>query len=154
MATTFLGLGSNLGNKEENLAVAIEKIGACEGVRVVKKSSFYKSKPVGGPPQPDFANGVIEVETDIGPQALLRDFKKIELEIGRGPGGVKWGPRLIDIDILLYDDMITKDEDLIIPHRYMHERIFVLGPMCEISPETKHPILKKTVCELLSGLIL
>ncbi len=146
-----MGLGSNLDDREIHLVGAINRIDECKGIRVVNKSGFYETKPVGGPPQPDFINCVLELETEDGPRELLKEFKEIEFELGRRPG-VRWGPRIIDIDILLYGSDIIRDDDLKIPHENMHERFFVLEPLCEISPDFKHPILKKTIHELLEEL--
>ncbi len=151
MTKVYVGLGSNLGNKGKNLANAIARIDACGGICVRRRSGFYETKPVGGPPQPDYLNSVIELETDVEPQALLKEFKKIEVEAGRSPG-VRWGPRIIDLDILLYGDMILSDDNLKIPHERMHERVFVLEPLCEISPDFRHPVLRKKISELLKEL--
>ncbi len=117
----------------------------------MNKSSFYETKPVGGPPQPDYVNCVIELDTETEPQSLLEEFKGIELELGRKPG-TRWGPRVIDIDILLYGNKVINDSNLKIPHESMHKRIFVLEPLCEISPDFKHPVLRKTIFELLKDL--
>ena len=91
------------------------------------------------------------METEIGPQTLLKEFKKIERELGRKPG-VRWGPRIVDLDILLYGDRIVNDHNLKIPHERMHERAFVLEPLCEISPDIKHPVLRVNISELLEKL--
>lgn len=151
MTKVYVGLGSNLGNKRENLVNAINRIDAHDEIHVKDKSSFYETAPVGGPPQPDYVNCVIELETEVGPQALLKEFKKIEKALGRKPG-VKWGPRTVDLDILLYGDRIVNDLNLKIPHERMHERAFVLEPLCEISPDIKHPVLRVNISELLEKL--
>ena len=151
MTKVYAGLGSNLGNREANLFRAITRIDACKDICVKGESEFYETKPVGGPPQPDYVNCVIELETEIEPQALLNEFKKIEVELGRKPG-VRWGPRIIDLDILLYGDRVVNDNNLKIPHESMHKRIFVLEPLCEMSPDIKHPLLKKNIAELLKEL--
>ncbi|MFQ5965730.1 MAG: 2-amino-4-hydroxy-6-hydroxymethyldihydropteridine diphosphokinase [Candidatus Scalinduaceae bacterium] len=151
MAKVYVGLGSNLGNREKNLVSAITKINACKGIHVVNKSGFYKTKPIGGPAQPDYVNCVLELDTDITPQKLLEKCKRIESELGR-TRGVRWGPRVIDIDILLYGSKVVNDHNLKIPHENMHTRIFVLEPLYEISPDLKHPILKKTIFELMKEL--
>ncbi len=148
MTKVYVSLGSNLGNKRENLLYAISKIDAYEGICVIDKSGFYETAPVGGPPQPDYINCAIELETEIEPQKLLKEFKRIEGELGRKPG-VRWGPRILDLDILLYGDSIVSDNNLKIPHERMHERVFVLEPLCEISPDIKHPVLKASISELL-----
>jgi 2-amino-4-hydroxy-6-hydroxymethyldihydropteridine diphosphokinase len=147
MTKVYAGLGSNLGNKRENIIRAIDRIDAYEGICVREKSGFYDTSPVGGPPQPDYVNCVIELETEVEPQTLLKEFKKIEIEQGRR-SGVRWGPRVVDLDILLYGDIIVNDHNLKIPHERMHERVFVLEPLCEISPDIKHPVSGKSISEL------
>ena len=151
MTKVYIGLGSNLGNREENLVSAISRIDAYDELCIISKSGFHETKPVGGPPQPDYVNCVIELETEIEPQTLLGMFKKIEIELGR-KSGVRWGPRIIDLDILLYGDRVVNDHNLKIPHERMHERIFVLEPLCEISPDITHPVLRKNISELLKEL--
>lgn len=151
MRKVYVGLGSNLGNRKKYLVSAIDRIDSCREICVVNKSSFYETKPVGGPPQPDYVNCVIELDTETEPQSLLEEFKGIELELGRKPG-TRWGPRVIDIDILLYGNKVINDSNLKIPHESMHKRIFVLEPLCEISPDFKHPVLRKTIFELLKDL--
>ena len=151
MTKVYAGLGSNLGNKRENILRAIDRIDAYEEICVKEKSGFYDTAPVGGPPQPDYVNCVIGLETEIEPQTLLKEFKKIEIELGRKPG-VRWGPRVVDLDILLYGDRILNDRSLKIPHERMHERVFVLEPLCEISPDIKHPVSGISISELLEKL--
>ncbi len=146
-----MGLGSNLGDRKKYLVSAIARIDSCKEICVVSESSFYETKPIGGPSQPDYVNCVIELDTEIEPQSLLQEFKRIELELGR-KSGVRWGPRIIDIYILLYGDKIISDSNLKIPHESMHERIFVLEPLCEISPDFKHPVSGKTIIDLLQEL--
>ena len=146
-----MGLGSNLGDRKKYMVSAIARIDSCKDICVVSESGFYETKPVGGPSQPDYVNCVIELDTEIEPQSLLQEFKRIELELGR-TSGVRWGSRVIDIDILLYRDTIISDSNLKIPHESMHERIFVLEPLCEISPGFKHPVSGKTIIDLLKEL--
>jgi 2-amino-4-hydroxy-6-hydroxymethyldihydropteridine pyrophosphokinase len=151
MTKVYAGLGSNLGDKRENITRAIGRIDAYEDICIKEKSGFYDTAPVGGPPQPDYVNCVIEMQTEIGPQTLLKEFKKIEVELGRKPG-VRWGSRVVDLDILLYGDRIISDHNLKIPHERMHERVFVLEPLCEISPDIKHPVSGISFSELLEKL--
>ncbi len=151
MTKVYAGLGSNLGNREANLVRAIARIDACEGICVKGESCFHDTTPVGGPPQSDYLNCVIVLETEIEPQALLQEFKRIETELGR-KSGVRWGPRIIDLDILLYGDRVINDHNLKIPHERMHERVFVLEPLCEISPDIRHPVLRRNISELLEEL--
>ena len=151
MTKVYVGLGSNLGNKRENITRAIGRIDAYEEICIKEKSGFYDTAPVGGPPQPDYVNCVIGLETEVEPQTLLKEFKEIEIEQGR-MSGVKWGPRVVDLDILLYGDRIVNDHNLKIPHERMHERVFVLEPLCEISPDIKHPVSGISISELLEKL--
>jgi len=151
MTKVYAGLGSNLGNKRENIIRAIDRIDAYEGICVREKSGFYDTSPVGGPPQPDYVNCVIGLETEVEPKTLLKEFKEIEIEQGRR-SGVKLGPRVVDLDILLYGDRIVNDHNLKIPHERMHERVFVLEPLCEISPDIKHPVSGISISELLEKL--
>ncbi len=147
MATAYIGIGSNIGNREDNCKNAI-KLLIEYGVRVLKLSSKIETKPWGMSDQPDFINMAIRVETAKEPLELLDILKNIETDIGRRPGP-RWGPRVIDLDILLYEDQTVKTSHLEIPHPRMCERAFVLEPLCEIAPEALHPILNKSVRELL-----
>ena len=115
-----------------------------------KQSSMYETKPWGLTDQPDFVNMAVEAETDLAPIELLEMLKKIEKDMGRRDT-IRWGPRIIDLDILLYDDIILKTDSLTIPHPLMHEREFVLGPLSEIAGDLIHPVLKKSIGDLLKG---
>ena len=115
--------------------------------KIVKKSSLYNVKAWGKTDQADFLNAVCLVETNKTPQDVLQILIEIEQENGR-ERLIKWGPRTLDLDLLLYDDLILETEDLIIPHPFMHQRDFVLIPLAEISPLTMHPVLKKNILEL------
>ncbi len=148
MAIAYIGIGSNLGNREENCLRAIELLEK-RGIVVKKRSSMYETEPWGVKEQPRFINMAIEVETDIGPGELLRILKDVEKEIGREET-FRWGPRVVDLDILLYEDLILKEPDLEIPHPLMHERDFVLRPLCEIAPDKEHPQMRSTIKELLN----
>lgn len=149
-ALVYLGIGSNLGQREENCLKAIELLGK-KGIIIIKRSSLYRTEPWGVREQPDFINMVVEAETELSPDDLLRVIKEIEREMGRVET-FRWGPRIIDIDILLYNDMVYEGPELRIPHPLMHEREFVLIPLCEIAPEKIHPVLKRTMNELRQGL--
>jgi 2-amino-4-hydroxy-6-hydroxymethyldihydropteridine diphosphokinase len=151
MAKVYIGIGSNIGKREYNCKKAIQKIEG-KGIRVKKISSMYETKPWGFKEQPLFINMVIEVETEINPYELLKILKQIETEMGRKET-IRWGPRIIDLDILLYNNEIIDREDLKIPHPFLHQRDFVLLPLSEIAPETIHPILKKTIKQLKEELI-
>ena len=151
MATVYLGIGSNIGNREENCAEAARRLNSVGELSVEKSSSLYETKPVGGPEQRDFINGVLEVETDIPSGKFLDTIKAVEKTMGREPAG-KDHPRIIDIDILLYGSEVVETDELVIPHPRMHTRHFVLKGLAEIAPEVVHPVLQKTVRELQDGL--
>ena len=147
----YIAIGSNLGNKEENLNNSIEEIESHKAIKVTNISNFIETEPVGYLEQDKFLNGAIEVKTLLTPKQLIRYLLHIELELKR-ERIVKWGPRTIDLDVLLYDDIITFDEEIIIPHPRMHERFFVLKPLSEIAPFVVHPLLKKRIINLLEEL--
>ena len=136
--TAYLGIGTNLGDKKANLRAAVMLLDSDESVKVVAASSLYSTKPVGVEDQPDFINAVIAVKTTLQPADLLKLCNNIELQLGR-VRTIRWGPRVIDIDILLYNDAIIRDNDLIIPHSHMMERVFVLIPLAEIAPDVILP---------------
>lgn len=146
MATVYFGLGTNLGDKERNLRLAIDKIEERIG-RVISQSAFYASEPWGFESTNSFLNAVICAETLISPLQLMEETQKIEKEIGRNKKSVDglYSDRVIDIDILLYDDLILSTENLTIPHPLMTERLFVMKPLCEIAPELVIPETGKTV---------
>jgi 2-amino-4-hydroxy-6-hydroxymethyldihydropteridine diphosphokinase len=150
MSTVFIGIGSNLGSREENCDRAIRHL-VKNGIRVTKRSSMIETEPWGVKDQPKFVNMAVEIETGLKPDALLRLLKKIEVEVGRLPAS-HWGPRIIDLDILLYDDIVMRSSDLEIPHPLMSERIFVLKPLAEIAPDKIHPVLGKSIKDLLKEL--
>lgn len=130
----FLGLGSNLGDREENLRAALRKIAALPGTEVVRVSAFRETPPWGVAEQPDFLNAVAEVRTELSPEALLRAAQAIERELGRTPT-FRWGPRRIDIDLLLYGDRRIDLPHLKLPHPHLLDRPFVREPLEEIAPE-------------------
>lgn len=150
MPIVYIGIGSNLGNREKNCAHAIELLKK-KGVIVNKSSSLYKTEPWGIKDQPEFINMAIEIETDLKPYELLAVLKKVEAEIGRKKS-YKWGPRPIDLDILLFSNIIIDEDNLKIPHPLMHEREFVLRPLQEIAPDLIHPLFRMKVSELLRQL--
>ena len=133
METVYLGLGSNLGNREENLRVARQRIDQLPGVFLTCVSSLYETSPWGIKDQTDFLNQVVQVITELSPQEVLRACQQIESDLGR-KREIRWGPRNIDIDILLYGVKVLVEEDLIIPHPYLTERAFVLVPLIELAP--------------------
>jgi len=135
--SVFLAFGSNMGDRAANLQRAVDLL-ADHGVTVRLSSRVYETDPVGGPPQPDYLNAVIEVETTLPPRALLEACLQIEREMGR-TRGERWGPRVIDVDVLTYGDDEIDEPGLQIPHPRMHERGFVLAPLLELSADPKLP---------------
>lgn len=148
MAIIHLGIGSNLGGRESNCRRAIDLLNA-NRVIVQVESSMLETEPWGIADQPKFINMCIRAITDHGPRELLKIIKNIESDMGRPRDERRWGPRVIDIDILLYDDLVMNEPDLIIPHPLMLERPFVLGPLNEIAADVIHPVIKKKIAELL-----
>jgi len=146
----FIALGTNLGDRKENLNQAISKIEETGNV-VVLKSYIYETKPYGVKEQPDFYNAVIGVLTPYKPLALLNVLKSIEAEMGR-KDTKKWGPRIIDLDIILYGDIVLDDERLTLPHPDFRNRDFVLRPLKEIARMIVDPISEKTIGELYNAL--
>lgn len=145
----FIGLGTNLGNKQENIFTAMKYLNERVGM-VIVHSSFYTTKPVGFSSDNDFINTTCLVMTSLPPLELLSVTKEIEKEMGRdtkSKGGI-YNDRIIDIDILLYDDLILEDEALTLPHPHLHERSFVLDPLVEIAGQYIHPVLNKTISQL------
>lgn len=150
MHKVYLLLGSNLGDREKNINDAINEL-QVSGIIISKKSSLYNTPPWGYTEQPDFLNQAIECLTSLEPFELLKEIKKIERKLGREKT-VRYGPRIIDIDIIFFDDLIFKSDELTIPHHLMHKRDFVLKPLCEIAPDFVHPELKLSVKNLLEKL--
>ena len=148
MSRVFIGVGTNQGNRLEQISRAVKALGALDRVRLVQMAMIMETDPVGGPPQDPYLNTVAELDTTLTPHALLAALQGIERQLGRVPSAERWGPRPIDLDVLLYDDRVIRDTHLSIPHPRMHERRFVLEPLAQLAPDAVHPVLKQTIAEL------
>lgn len=146
--TTYIAFGSNIGDSETYLNEAVEKIGQIPTCTVEKVSSYLVTEPYGVTDQPDFLNACLKMRTLLYPEELLKELNRIEKEAGR-ERIIHWGPRTLDLDILLYDDIVLEEDNLCIPHVEMHKRSFVLEPLAEIAPYKRHPVYGKTVREML-----
>ena len=147
----YISIGSNIGDKEENIKASIKKIEEIKEAKVTKVSSIIETEPWGYENQDVFNNAAIEVETFLEPKELMSNLLNIEKEMKR-ERIIKWGPRIIDLDIVLFDDYVTSDDYVTIPHPRMEEREFVLKPLCEIAPNLIHPLKSERIFRLLSNL--
>lgn len=147
MSVLFLGLGTNLGDRQQNLQRAVNALTA--GMRITAVSPIFETPPWGPTDQPTFYNCCLAAETDLTPQQLLSFIKEIENELGRIPT-YRWGPRLIDIDLLFYDDIILEEDNLTVPHLRIAERAFVLAPLAAIAPDFIHPQTGQSMQALLA----
>jgi 2-amino-4-hydroxy-6-hydroxymethyldihydropteridine diphosphokinase len=145
MPIAYLGLGSNLGDRRANLTTAAAAM--APAAVVLRSSSIYQTEPWGYLEQPAFLNQVLEVETSLSPVDLLAALKRMEAGLGR-QATFRYGPRLIDLDILLYDQLVLHQPDLVIPHAQLAERAFVLVPLAELAPNLMHPLLGVSMAEL------
>ncbi len=146
----LLSLGGNIGDRLARLREAISMLARCEGVRLIAVSSCYETEPIGVVGQSAFLNLAVEIETAFAPLELLNMVKGIERDIGRKPS-MRWGPRMIDIDIILWDERVVESEVLSIPHPAFRQRLFVLTPLAEIAPDAVDPVSGKTVTALASS---
>ena len=152
MNKVVLGLGSNIGNREENLLQCIDLVNQNDFLEVTRVSKFRETKPVSRVSQPDFLNGAILIETLLSPREVFAWTVDVEKQMGRTLKG-NHDPRIIDIDVLMYGDTILSQDDLTIPHALMHERGFVLEPLVDIVPDMIHPVLRESVTDLFSKVV-
>jgi 2-amino-4-hydroxy-6-hydroxymethyldihydropteridine diphosphokinase len=147
----YLGLGANLDDPRQQLQEALERLNNADEVEVTRVSTFYRNPPLGPANQPWYVNAVARVRTRLGPEELLHLLQQIETAMGR-VRGERWGSRVIDLDLLLYNGEVIFTPDLVVPHPEMHLRIFVLTPLAEIAPLAWHPVLQKSAQDLLAEL--
>lgn len=151
MAVALIGLGSNLGDRHTHLQEALDRLRRLTATELIRISRFHETDPVGGPSQGKFLNAAAHLETGLEPLPLLHRLLEIEQALGRPPGHARWHPRTIDLDLLDYDQQILETSSLTLPHPRLHERGFVLQPLSEIAPGWRHPVLGKSVRELLQA---
>lgn len=154
MAVAYLGLGSNIGDRVGYIQQAYKLLNDTEGISITNCSSLYETEPYGFKDQEWFVNAALEIETDLEPYILLEQCQRIEKQLGRvrHPEAPQWGPRTIDIDILLYDNLIVADGSLQVPHPRLHLRAYALVPILEIAPDLVHPILGSSILDMHSAL--
>jgi len=148
----IIALGGNLGDVPANFASSREHLGKINGLILLDSSSLYQSPPVGPPEQPDYLNAAVVLDASMTAEALLRHLQSIEDQHGRIRSPERWGPRTLDLDLIAYDDTLMQTAQLTLPHPRMHERMFVLQPLCDIRPDWRHPALQRTARELMDAL--
>jgi 2-amino-4-hydroxy-6-hydroxymethyldihydropteridine diphosphokinase len=150
-ATACIALGSNLGDRDAHLAAALAALRRNPGIEVVAVSAVFETDPVGPPPQGVYLNAAVRVETELPPRELLGCLQEIEASRGRRRSGERWAARPLDLDLLLYDEACIDEPGLVVPHPRMHERAFVLAPLCEVAAAWRHPLLGLSIDELAKG---
>lgn len=148
----YIGVGSNVGDRAENCHKAIAAIAASKSCLLELQSPLYETEPVELEDQDWFINGVARIRTGLEPEGLLAKLQAIERALGRKPGGQKFGPRILDLDILFFDDQVLRTTQIQLPHPELHTRRFVLQPLCDIAPELVHPVLGQTIRSVLGNL--
>jgi 2-amino-4-hydroxy-6-hydroxymethyldihydropteridine diphosphokinase len=148
----YIGVGSNVGDRAENCRKALAAVAESESCLLEIQSPLYETEPVELEDQDWFINGVARIRTGLEPEDLLAELQAIERAIGREPGGPKFGPRILDLDILFFDDQVLRTTQLQLPHPQLHKRRFVLQPLCDIASELVHPVLRQTIRSVLSSL--
>lgn len=152
MHTAVISIGSNIGDKLLNCTRAIERLSSFDDIVLDSKSSFYFTEPVDYTDQDWFINAALKIRTPISPHALLKRLQEMQYHAGRSGDPIRFGPRILDLDLIFYNDLILKTEALELPHPRMHKRRFVLQPICDIDSSIIHPVFEKSVSDLLSGL--
>lgn len=150
--SAYISVGSNIGDKLVNCQNGIAALTLHHGTSIEEQSAFYKTEPVDFKDQDWFINAVVRISTDIEPVPLLKSLNSIQREAGRETDVIRFGPRILDLDIIFYDELVMNSPELVIPHPRMHERRFVLKPLCDINPGMIHPVFGKSVETMLNAL--
>jgi len=148
----YLSTGSNLGDKLDNCRSGLAALEQTDGIHIDAVSAFYLTEPMEYSDQPWFINAAVRIQTALDPLVLLAALKTLEQKSGRKDSGIRFGPRTLDFDVIFYNDIVIDTPSLIVPHPRLHEREFVLRPICDLAPDMIHPVLKKTAGQLLAAL--